>query len=135
MAELLAVQLHIPIHPDVSTSRSKYQKSASGGSTPSNNSSRFEQFAHLPSRRAVDIEYRDLTYRVREGRHKGLYKMFKTSQPLFQQFSKYVPKVGQWKCLQRQVMMSSFYFLKLKQIIFFNIYFYQIKELIILSLF
>lgn len=81
MAELLAVQLHIPIHPDVSTSRSKYQKSASGGSTPSNNSSRFEQFAHLPSRRAVDIEYRDLTYRVREGRHKGLYKMFKTSQP------------------------------------------------------
>ncbi|XP_076111310.1 ATP-binding cassette sub-family G member 4-like isoform X2 [Mytilus galloprovincialis] len=84
MAELLAVQLHIPIHPDVSTSRSKYQKSASGGSTPSNNSSRFEQFAHLPSRRAVDIEYRDLTYRVREGRHKGVKDILKCISGKFQ---------------------------------------------------
>ncbi|CAC5396574.1 ABCG1 [Mytilus coruscus] len=84
MAELLAVQLHIPIHPDVSTSRSKYQKSASGGSTPSNNSSRFEQFAHLPSRRAVDIEYKDLTYRVREGRHKGVKDILKCISGKFQ---------------------------------------------------
>lgn len=68
MAELLAVQLHIPIHPDVSSSRSRYHKSASGGSTPSRDSSRF---ANLASRRAVEIEYNDLTYRVREGRHKG----------------------------------------------------------------
>lgn len=84
MAELLAVQLHIPIHPDVSSARSKYYKSASGGSTPSRDSSRFEQFAQLPSRRAVDIEYNDLTYRIREGRHKGVKDILKCVSGKFQ---------------------------------------------------
>lgn len=81
MAELLAVQLHIPIHPDVSSSRSRYHKSASGGSTPSRDSSRF---ANLASRRAVEIEYNDLTYRVREGRHKGVKDILKCISGKFQ---------------------------------------------------
>jgi hypothetical protein len=72
MAELLSVQLHIPIHPDVSSSKSKYHRpTSSGESTPSRESNRFEPFTNLASRRAVEIEYKDLTYRVREGRHKG----------------------------------------------------------------
>ena len=72
MAELLSVQLHIPIRPDVSSSRSKYHRSTSSGeSTPSRDSSKIEPFTNLASRRAVEIEYNDLTYRVPEGRHKG----------------------------------------------------------------
>ena len=85
MAELLSVQLHIPIHPDVSSSRSKYHRSTSSGeSTPSQDSSKIEPFTNLASRRAVEIEYNDLTYRVREGRHKGVKDILKCISGKFQ---------------------------------------------------
>lgn len=74
MAELLSVQVHVPLTKGEDGRLSektagfprlkKIENRSALGSTKS-------KFSHLPDRKAVDIEFRGLTYSVSEGRRKG----------------------------------------------------------------
>ncbi|KAL3886952.1 hypothetical protein ACJMK2_026908 [Sinanodonta woodiana] len=81
MAELLSVQVHIPLQTEI------YQRSSSrrsGDSSPrdsnsQNGTEQGDKFFNLPSsRKGVDIEFKDLNYIVKEGgRHKGTKDILK----------------------------------------------------------
>jgi len=79
MAELLSVQIHAP---------SMWAGPTTGGSLPGTGASAVLKkvdnrtrtaaggpvvtLKHLPKRRPIDIEFRDLTYSVSEGRKRGI---------------------------------------------------------------
>lgn len=74
MAELLSVQVHIPPTSNL------YEKSSKKSSLDSvnragrdfNHDNQNGTFAQLPKKRAANVEFKDLIYKVREGgRHKG----------------------------------------------------------------
>ena len=73
MAELLSVQVHVPV---THTEDGKLlDKSSVNGFTRlkkvDNASQEQSRFNYMPKRRAVDVEFEGLTYSVSEGRQKG----------------------------------------------------------------
>lgn len=82
MAELLSVQLHIPPVNVGCIKRSESRKSNTpDGDTPTKDAGKFDKlfnsdkFSGLPKhtkRKTVDIVFNELSYKVREGRHKGI---------------------------------------------------------------
>lgn len=88
MAELLSIHVHIPPHNTASSeamARAEAKKmEANGGAMPlhplhkpSEAKDPKGRFAKLPKRKAVDIEFRDLTYSIKEGRHKDVKNILK----------------------------------------------------------
>ena len=79
MAELLSVQVHVPLarneegklveKPDLINGAYPRLKKVQNALLDSSGVS--GRFAHLPKRKAVDIEFKGLTYSVSEGRKKG----------------------------------------------------------------
>jgi len=74
MAELLSVQVHVPLTKgedgrlsEKTTGFPRLKKIENRSALDSAKS----KFHHLPDRKAVDIEFRGLTYSVSEGRRKG----------------------------------------------------------------
>ncbi len=77
MAELLSVQVHVPItkgedgklleKPQNQTPFTRLKKVDNSVQNQTSN------FTYLPKRKAVDIEFKGLTYSVSEGRNKSEY--------------------------------------------------------------
>ena len=81
MAELLSVQVHVPItkgedgklleHPSPEKGFTKLKKIENTSIDKPKSA-----FAYLPKRRAVDIEFNGLTYSVSEGRKRSKWNLF-----------------------------------------------------------
>ena len=78
MAELLSVQVHVPLAKGedgrLSEKTSGFPRLKKIENRSALHSSK-SKFSHLPDRKAVDIEFRGLTYSVSEGRRKGKTKV------------------------------------------------------------
>ena len=76
MAELLSVQVHVPITKG-DDGKMLEKKTAASGFTRlkkvENSATGNGKFSYLPSRKAVDVQFKSLTYSVSEGRKKGVY--------------------------------------------------------------
>ncbi|XP_021374255.1 ATP-binding cassette sub-family G member 1-like [Mizuhopecten yessoensis] len=73
MAELLCTHSHLPLPIGISDGRNNSRKSSSSDNDSSSKViNRFEncQFANISERKAVNIEFTDLVYSVKQGRHK-----------------------------------------------------------------
>ena len=85
MAELLSVQVHVPVSSkgddstrfpeakrgDGATKRSTSPNAFTGLKKVENKSMNQRRFCHLSDRKPVTIEFSDLTYSVPEGRKRG----------------------------------------------------------------
>ncbi|XP_069115783.1 ATP-binding cassette sub-family G member 1-like [Argopecten irradians] len=73
MAELLCTHSHLPLPVGINDGHMNSRKSSSSDNDSSSKDiNRFEncQFANISERKAVDIEFTDLVYSVKQGRHK-----------------------------------------------------------------
>lgn len=73
MAELLSVHVHIPQRDDSAVCKRRFQRNLSVVSE--------KQKYDLPRKKNLDIEFRDLTYTVKDGNQKGGMLRFCMSKP------------------------------------------------------
>lgn len=68
MAELLSVHVHYPQRDDIDVLKEKqrFQRNSSVAGTE-------KKKYDLPRKKNLDIEFRDLTYTVKDGNHKGIW--------------------------------------------------------------
>ena len=81
MAELLSVQVHVPLtkaengllmeKPAASSSGTRFARPKKVDNAAAQDGSMAAKFDYLPRRKAVDVEFNSLTYSVSEGRKKG----------------------------------------------------------------
>lgn len=89
MAELLSVQVHVPLTkgengllmerlpaPVAVASGTGFARLKKVDNTIAQDGSAAAKFDYLPRRKAVDVEFRSLTYSVSEGRKKGINFVF-----------------------------------------------------------